>query len=104
MATTTITNTMLSALRTRVSDLIAYAQYMVGTTWYHAELESNEIQANGAVHITFYVLSHGYAQATKFRLCDSEGSVLVERVENVTFGTGMDKVMYRFKFGVSVGT
>lgn len=103
MAATTITNVMLNALREQIVDIATYGFYRIGTTWYSTEINSKAVQSNGAVHITFYIESHGADLATEFRLTNASGEVLASRVEDVPFVDGAEKMLYRFKFGVSVG-
>lgn len=105
MAATIITSNMLNALRQHIVDQTAYARYKINGTWYKAEINSKEVRENGAVHITFYVQRAGgtNAPATQFQICTSSGAVLAERTENVAFVANMDAILYRFKFGVSVG-
>ncbi|MBQ6960880.1 MAG: hypothetical protein IJP78_07895 [Clostridia bacterium] len=104
MAATTITNTMKNGLRQKIIDMISYGQYKIGSTWYRAEIDSKEIKSNGAVHATFYIQvpASRATPASQFRLCNSSGTVLAERTENVPFVDNLDEILYRFKFGISV--
>ena len=105
MATTTITATLLNGLRTHLVDMVSYGRYMIGGTWYNAKLHSAGVQTNGAVHVTFYIERQGGTSdpATRFQLMSSDGNVLVDRVEDVSFTQFVDKILIRFKLGVSVG-
>lgn len=101
----TITSTLLNGLRTYITDMAAYGRYMIDGTWHRAELNSASVQANGAVHITYYIeRQSGNLPATKFQVLDSQDQVLAERTEDVYFQQYMDRVLIRFKLGVSVGT
>ncbi|MBQ8088477.1 MAG: hypothetical protein IJ234_08665 [Clostridia bacterium] len=106
MATTTIHGTMLNELRTHLAKTIAYGRYQVGGVWYRAEINSSEVQANGAVHATFYIEQRDSAAspATQFQLCNAAGAVLAERTETIAFAQYVNKILVRFKFGISVGT
>lgn len=102
MAATTITNNMLSGLRSHIVDMVDYARYKVGSTWYRAEIESKAVQGNGAVHVAFYLHNPGGSTpASQYRLYNASGQLLSERTENVAFLQDMD-VLYRFKFAVSL--
>lgn len=104
MAATTITSNMLGGLRNHVVDMVAYARYKVGSTWYRAEIDSKAVQGNGAVHVAFYLHNPGgTTPASQFQLYNASGQLLSERTENVAFLQEMD-VLYRFKFGVSIST
>lgn len=104
MASTTITDTLLTELKRQIFECVSYARYKIGSTWYRTEIESKEIRANGAVHVTFYLTptSNLNTPASQFRLYDANGTLLAERTENVAFASSL-KVQYRFKFGVSQG-
>lgn len=104
MASITITNSLLGGLRGHLAGMFAYGRYMVGGSWYRAEMNSSAVQANGAVHATFYIQPQAGAAvpATKFQLCAADGTVLAERTETVAFNERVEKILVRFKFGVSV--
>ena len=106
MAATTITSTMLNNLRQRVVDMVSYAQYKIGGTWYRAEINRKEIRSNGSVHISFYIPVPASIEtpASQFRLFDTGGNILAERTENVPFAQNIEKILFLFKFGVSVGS
>lgn len=106
MATpTTITSAMLDGLRRHIGTMVSYARYRIGTTWYRAEINSREVRENNSIHITFYIPIPESIDvpANRFQLCDANGNVLAERTEDVPFALHMDTILYRFKFGVSVG-
>jgi len=104
MATTTITAALLNGLRNRIVDMVSYGRYKIGGAWYRANLNSSQVQTNGAVHVTFYIeRQSGNTPATEFQLCDANGTVLVDRSEEVSFTQFVDKILIRFKLGVSVG-
>ncbi|MBQ9252235.1 MAG: hypothetical protein IJ188_06345 [Clostridia bacterium] len=104
MATTTITSTLLTGLRNRIVEMAGYGRYRIGNTWYRAELNGAAVQGNGAIHITFYIdRQDGNNPATEFQICASNGSVLVDRVEEISFAQTVDRILIRFKLGVSVG-
>lgn len=104
MATTTITAALLNGLRNRIVDMVSYGRYKIGGAWYRANLNSSQVQTNGAVHVTFYIeRQSGNTPATEFQLCDANGAVLVDRSEEVSFAQFVDKILIRFKLGVSVG-
>lgn len=104
MAATTINANLLNGLRQHIVDMVSYGRYRIGSTWYRAEINSKAVQDNGAVHITFYVRKQSAGStANRFRLMSADNKVLAERVESITFVETMEEVLYRFKFGVSVG-
>lgn len=102
---TTISNVLLNSLRTYAKNMIAYARYMVGGTWYRSELNSAEVAENGAVQVTFYIepKSGISIPATRFQLCNASGTVLVSRTETVSFTEYVDKILIRFKVGIIIG-
>lgn len=102
----TITGTLLDGLRSHIVSMISHGMYRIGNTWYRAEINSAEVRENGAVHVTFYIerKSSQAAAATAFQLRNAADAVLAERVETITFVEGMDRVLIRFKFGISVGS
>ena len=101
---TTISDAMLGGLRQHIVDMASYAEYQMGGSWVRAELNGKTVQRNGAVHITFYVRKQGSAvKATAYRLKDASGNVLASKEEDIPFVTGIDAIMYRFKFSVTVG-
>ena len=101
---TTITSTMLGGLRQCIVDMVSYGRYKIGSTWYRAEINSKAVQLNGAVHVTFYIQNQGGGStpASQFQLLDANNNLLAERTEDVAFVQYMDRILYRFKFGVSV--
>lgn len=103
---TNITENMLNGLRTHLVDMISYARYKIGDNWYRAEINSKEVRSNGSVHVTFYIqrADGTSSPATQFQICDADGAVLAEQAEEVAFVQYMEKILYRFKFGISVGT
>ena len=105
MAATTITPAMLNGLREHVADMVAYARYRIGSTWYRAEIYSKGVQSNGAVHVAFYIQASSSVTtpANRFRLYDSNGTILAERSETVSFDVTVSRMLYRFKFGVTAG-
>jgi len=105
MASTQINTAMLSGLRQHIVDMVSYAGYRIDGVWHRAEIDTKAVQGNGAVHVTFYVhRAEGSASpATAFRLMNADGQALAMREETIEFAQHMDAVLYRFKFGVSVG-
>lgn len=104
MAATTITNNLLNGLRSRTAEMAGYGRYKIGNAWYRAALNSAAVQANGAVHVTFYIERQaGNAPATQFQVCAENGAVLAERTEEISFADEVEKIEIRFKFGISVG-
>ena len=103
---TNITNDLLNGLRAHLVDMVAYARYRIGDTWYRSEINSKEVRANGAVHVTFYIrrADGSSSPANQFQICNASGAVLAERTEDVAFVQYMEKMLYRFKFGISIGT
>lgn len=101
---TTITSIMLNGLRQHIVETVSYGRYLIGSTWYRAEINSKAVQLNGAVHVTFYIQNQGGGStpASKFQLLDENNNLLAERTENVAFVQYMDEILYRFKFGVSI--
>lgn len=102
----TITNALLDGLRGHIVSMVSYGMYRTGGAWYRAEINSAEVRENGAVHVTFYIerKSSQASTATEFQLRNAAGAVLAERAETITFIDGMDRVLVRFKFGISVGS
>lgn len=101
-----ITSNLLNGLRTHLVDMISYARYRIGNTWYRSEINSKEVRANGSVHATFYIqrAQGTSAPAQQFQICDAQGNVLAEQTEDVPFMDEIEKILYRFKFGISVAT
>jgi len=105
MAQTVITDALLNGLRSHLASMAAYGRYKIAGTWYQAELNSHEVMSNGSVHVTFYIESQGSLSnpATNFQVCMSNGTVLAEREESIAFVEYVDRILIRFKFGISVG-
>ena len=102
----TIGEALLTGERQHMIDMTASGRYMIGGTWYGAEINSAAIQQNGAVHITFYARGQDTAltPATRFQLLNTAGDVLAEREETISFTSGLEEILIRFKLGLSVGT
>lgn len=96
---------LLNGLRARLAELPAYAQYRVDGELQRAELVSSEVRENGSVHVSFYVerAEGSSSPAQEFMLCAADGTVLAEQADEVSFVEYIDRILYRFKFGVSVG-
>lgn len=105
MAATNINENLLNRLRQHIVDSVSYGRYRIGSTWYRAEINSKGIQSNGSVYITFYIRkpTGSSSPANRFRLMSSNSQILAERIEDVSFAENMETILYRFKFGVSVG-
>ena len=105
MAATTINENLLNGLRQHIVDMVSYGRYRVGSTLYRSEINSKAVQANGAVYITFYVRkpAGSTSAANRFRLMSVNNQILAERVETIAFVETLEEILYRFKFGVSVG-
>lgn len=106
MATVTIDENLLNGLRQRIVDMVSYGRYRIDGTWYRAEINSKSVQVNGAVHVTFYIEAQDSARtsATAFELRSASNALLASIEESVAFIQDAEQVLYRFKFGVSVGT
>ena len=98
----TITDSLLNGLRRHIADMTAYAEYKIGGSWTRAEINSKDVLETGAVNISFYVRRSGDDTATEFRLKDANGNVLADREETIAFITGIDALLYRFKFSVTI--
>lgn len=103
MNNVSIEEAMLNKLRQHIADIVAKAQYKVGSTWYDAVFTA-EVQSNSMVNVSMILepVSGPGTVVTNFRLMDSGNVKLAEKTQTITFFSGVDTIMYRFIFGVTV--
>ena len=106
MAATQISRTLLTSLRENILSAAAYGRYKIGGTWYTSPISFSSIRANGSVELAFYITrqDNNGTPATHFQLMNSRNEVLAEREETVQFMNGLDLMVYRFKFSVTVAS
>ena len=105
MANMNITETYMNAIRTAAAAEVKDAQYRIGTKWIRAEIVEASVQLNGSVHISFYVKkddSQPNAGVNALRVRNSAGVALVTKTDSVPFSAGVDRLLYRFKIGITV--
>ena len=105
MPTTTVERPLLDGLRSCLADMIGYARYKVGSTWYDSPIEKRDIRPNGTIRISFYIEAKdgSYTPATEFQLYTAGDVLLVDRAEEVAFSAGLSKFLYQFRFDINVG-
>ena len=103
MSSLSIQSALLDALRQQIVNVVVKTQFLVGNTWYDAEFFA-DVGDNSIVHINMVItpVSGAATLATKFRLLDSSNAVLAEKSDNVQFIAGVDSMLYRFNFNVTV--
>lgn len=105
MASMNITETYMNAIRTAAAAEVKDAQYRIGTKWIRAEIVEASVQLNGSVHISFYVqkdASQPNAGVNALRVRNKSGVALVTKTDSVPFSAGVDRLLYRFKIGITV--
>lgn len=98
-----IKEAMLSGLRQHIIDMVAKAQFNVGSTW-HDAVFSGAVGSNDMVSVNMVLepVSGPSTLATQFRLLNSNGDQLAGKTENIQFLPGVEEMMYRFVFGVTL--
>jgi len=96
----------LNRLRSYWAALPTVGRYKIGATWYTSPIESQAVEENGAVTVSFYMArQNGGATVTEKQICLQEGgtlTVLARNTDSFTFPTNRDRYLWRFKFGITV--
>ena len=103
MATTTVERPLLEGLRSCLCDMIGHARYKVNGVWYNSSIEEKGIRPNGTVHVSFYIEAKGGFPADEFQLYTAANVLLVDRSEEVAFPAGLSRLLYQFRFDISIG-
>jgi len=103
MSAVAIQNAMLNGLRQHIPEMVIKAQYKVSSTWYDAEFTSS-VQTNNMVHVDMMVepVAGPGTVVTQFRLLDSSDNELAGKTQTLTFAAGIDSILFRFAFEVTV--
>ena len=94
---------MLAGLRRHIIDMVAKAQFKAGGTWHDAAF-TGAVGSNDMVSVNMVLepVSGSSTLVTQFRLLNSNGDELAGKTENIQFLPGVEEMMYRFVFGVSL--
>ena len=100
-----LTAAAIEGYRNYTENLISYARYKIGSTWYTAPVDRKERMADGRVAVYFSIepQSATTVTVTGVRLYDKTGARWAEKTESITIDDVQEGVLYRFTFDLHVG-
>lgn len=103
--TTMLTSYALDYLRKKLKEIIAYAQYKVGDTYYKADFSNVDVLPDGRIEFAFFIVQTGAGDTTvtEVQLCDRNGALFAKKAESINLSAMHEGILYRFRFTVKEG-
>ena len=97
-----LTASAMTGFKNHVKQVVAYAKYKIGNSYYTADITDIYVDSGGKVVIDFTInpTQSGSVTVTEVQLFDTSGALWLSKTENITRKSSQNGVFYRFKIDI----
>ena len=97
-----LTASAMAGFKNHVKQVVAYAKYKIGSSYYKANITDIYMDSGGKVVIDFTIdpAQSGSVTVTEVQLFDTSGALWLTKTENITRKSDQNGIFYRFKIDI----